>query len=123
MSAASNMLNRLFETAPRIPPEYDQLIDQFLELSRSLPPELGQAKRDRIDAIRAGVRARGLARDRTSRPSATSVTDPRRGTVDAGQLSNRLTILSDAPFCNSPSHSRCAADCGESRVGEVDSAR
>jgi hypothetical protein len=118
-----NMLNRLIETAPRIPPEYDQLINQFLDLSRSLPPELGQAKRDRIDAIRAGVRARGLVRGRTRRPSATSVTDPRRGMVDAGQLSNRLTILSDAPSCSSPSHSQCTAGCGEIRVGEVDSSR
>src|SRR5262249_18872143 len=33
-----NMLKRLFETAPRIPPEYDQLINRFLELSRSLSP-------------------------------------------------------------------------------------
>src|SRR5262249_16940563 len=47
-----NMLKRLFETAPRIPPEYEQLINQFLELSRSLSPELGRAERDRIDALR-----------------------------------------------------------------------
>jgi hypothetical protein len=118
-----NMLNRLFHTAPRIPPEYDELINQFLELSRSLPSELGQAKRDRIDAIRAEVRARGLARDRTCRPSSTNITDPGLGTVKAGGLSNQLTILSDTLSRISPSHSGCAAGCRETRIGEIDTYR
>ena len=59
-----NMLDRLFATAPRIPPEYDDLIDRFLKLGRSLPSEVGGAHRDRIDALRAEVRARGLAGSR-----------------------------------------------------------
>jgi hypothetical protein len=91
------MLNRLFQTAPRIPPEYDELINRFLELSRSLPSKLGQAKRDRIEAIRAEVQARALASDRARLPSTTSIRDPGPGTVDSGGPSNRLTILSDTP--------------------------
>jgi hypothetical protein len=118
-----NMLNRLFHTAPRIPPEYDELINQFLELSRSLPPELGQAKRGRIDALRAEVRARGLPRDRTCHPSTTGIKDPGPGTVNAGGLSYRLPILSDTPPRNSPSHSGCAAACGGIHVGEIDTSR
>jgi hypothetical protein len=63
------IFNTIFHTAPTIPREYDELIGRFLELSVSLPPDLGQARRDRITELRAEVQERGLAKDLTRRRS------------------------------------------------------
>lgn len=67
-----NMLNRYFERAPRISPEHHMLMERFLNMSYKLPLDLGRARRDRIDAIRAEVRARARNRGR-NRPSLTVI--------------------------------------------------